>query len=643
MADILKYPGSISNAGVTPPFLQNTIYPASKGFGGQVSLGMGRMTRRFSDVAVSSDEGASDAQLQALYTALSQSQNANVPNLSVNLQGLQGQPGIPGLPGVGLTLPRVGGNPGFPGDDAQVVVLSATQQIFKYDGAGVIVAAQTITFTANTQNGSGDYTWAIKSPIGSTVRAFTSGGGTSDSTATLSGTDFDGWAEANAEISVTRNGITDTVYIYKIQEGTDVAIAFLTNQNHSFPATYAGVASDYSGGISEIRAYIGTTQLDYHASNASTYSLGTLVHSPASKITITESTVSSQRRLTPSAFDDATDTVSITVPVQIRNSAGTLTTFDLVLSYGKNKAGADGANGVDAFDDIDIPIPYDGWEGAFTDDSDDGTPGSQAGSVHWTAFKVKYQGDERQVVTGTSALKYGYWKASDPLALTWSNTRSDAVADGQFLVGWNSSGTFTPSQFSKLITAGFIDVVDLAALGITVVNADIGTAAIETANIKNLNIDGTKIALLAVDSAQLAAKAAETAKIDDDATKIITSAYTAGSQGPVTTSAADYESAAHAGLGNAVVVTASFQAYNTNATLYCPFYIDLYYAGSKIGSDYFMVLNSSYHVFSMSVRVASPGSGTKTAYINCYRGAGGYSTTTYMYQSYLEVNEDLGK
>jgi len=641
MADVYTQGGSQAVVSVPSPYLLGNIIPSanelrpSNSLGLVQPIGFGTTTRRFVDETTETEEGQSQASdLAAIVAAVSNSSNYG-ETLRYDISGITGAVGPQGPPGATVINHGLPGGIGAGGTDAQSVVLSSNQQTFAYDGAGIIVAGQTITFVANTQNGSGNYTWAITSPIGGTSRAFTSGGGVGDSTATLSGSDFDGWGEADAEISVTRNGITDITDVYKIQDGTDVSVAFLTNENHSFPATNAGTvdAGDYAAGVTEIRAYIGTTQLNYHASDPSTYSLGTLVVTPTSKITITESTASSQRVLTPSAFDASTDTVIITIPINIRDSAGTVTTLTRILTYGKNKTGAAGAAGVDAFDDIDIPTPYDGFAEAFVDNSDDGTEDSAAGSVYWAAFKVKYKGTEYQVVSGTTALAYLYWDVTDPLVVTPTATRSVAIGIGKFMVGWNNSGTFTSAQFIPMVTAGFIDVVDLAALGITVVNADIGTAAIETANIKNLNVDGTK----------LGAKAAETAKIDDDATKIITSAYTAGSQGPVTTSAADFESAAHAGLGNAVVVTASFQAYNTNATLYCPFYFDLYYAGSKIGSDYFMVLNSSYHVFSMSVRVASPGSGTKTAYINCYRGAGGYSTTTYMYQSYLEVNEDLGK
>jgi hypothetical protein len=662
MADILSYPGSGPDTGVTPPFLQNTIYPSDNGFGGQVSLGMGRMTRRFSDiVAGGGGEGTSEAQLQALYMALANAQNASAPNLTVNLQGLQGPPGIPGRPGIAYGSPGIGGVPGDPG---KTVVLSATQQIFKYDGDGVIVAAQTITFTANTDNCSGDFTWAIKSPIGSTVRAFTSGGGTSDSTATLSGSDFDGWSEANAEISVTRNSITDTMYIYKIQEGTDAAIAFLTNQNHSFPATNGGVvgAGDYAAGISEIRAYIGTTQLDYHASNPSTYSLGTLVVTPTGKITITESTVSSQRRLTPSAFDDATDSVIVTVPVVVRNSAGTEITIPLTLTYGKNKSGEDG------FSDIDIPIPYDGWEGAFTNNS----PG--AGSVAWTAFKIKYKGTAYTVSASNTSNEFLYWDVTAPTVLSSTATRTNAIGSGKFPACWNSSGTAYPANFMKLLTAGWVYANALSAIV-----ADLGTvtAGTVTGGLVQTAASGARVFLDGASATKqigaINASAAQTFQVKDDGSgywgvevggvrpivvsaagaitlrgdKLTISGIPTGgladlavATGKIAASAtkiwnSSTGEAAHTTAGGSIEVAGSW--YHLSGGNDCDVTVQLKYNGSLVAEDRQTVLAGVYKTFNL-FGIQSSGSGSVTMNSTVHSGTG-YSAGLL----YTRAMEDKGK
>jgi hypothetical protein len=136
-----------------------------------------------------------------------------------------------------------------------------------------------------------------------------------------------------------------------------------------------------------------------------------------------------------------------------------------------------GQVGSSGLTDIDIPVPYDGFEGAFTDDS----PG--AGSVAWTSFKIKYKGSSYTVAAGNTSNTYLYWNASSPTAISSSNTRTDAVGVGKFFIGRNNSGTFEQSQFIKLITAGFISVAQLSALA-----ADLGTI---TAGSLTMNLGST--------------------------------------------------------------------------------------------------------------------------------------------------------
>jgi len=160
----------------------------------------------------------------------------------------------------------------------------------------------------------------------------------------------------------------------------------------------------------------------------------------------------------------------------------------IVGGVGLGTKGDTGAAGEDAFDNIDIPIPYDGWEGAFTDNS----PG--AGSVAWTSFKIKYQGTEYTISASNTSDEYLYWDHnSTPTSLQSTATRSNAVGVGKFPVGWNNSGTFNPSNFMKLITAGFLSVADLSALNITVGTADIDNLAVTTLKINDTDVTGDKL------------------------------------------------------------------------------------------------------------------------------------------------------
>jgi len=144
---------------------------------------------------------------------------------------------------------------------------------------------------------------------------------------------------------------------------------------------------------------------------------------------------------------------------------------------GLGQTGVYGEDGADAFDDIDIPIPYDGFEGAFTNNS----PG--AGSVAWTSFKLKYKGTAYTITATNTANAYLYWDVTAPTVLSSTATRANAVGSGKFLVGHNDSGTFYPSQFAKLLTAGWISVNQLSALA-----ADLGTV---TAGVLTMNLGST--------------------------------------------------------------------------------------------------------------------------------------------------------
>lgn len=131
--------------------------------------------------------------------------------------------------------------------------------------------------------------------------------------------------------------------------GASVSV-YLTNENHTFPADYAGVINigDYVYGISDVGVTVGTQILNYDGSIhpvSGSYSLGTLILDPTGKIVISESTVSNQRRLTPSAFDSSTDQVIVTVPVIVKDIGGSIVTINKILSYSKAKTGYSGWSG----------------------------------------------------------------------------------------------------------------------------------------------------------------------------------------------------------------------------------------------------------------------------------------------------------
>ena len=199
---------------------------------------------------------------------------------------------------------------------------------------------------------------------------------------------------------------------------------------------------------------------------------------------------------------------------------------------GVGQTGRYGADGADAFANIDIPIPYTGtatkWEACFTNNS----PGT--GSVAWITFKVKYKGVESDIAAGNTANAWLYWNASASTVVSSSATKPTLTA-GQWLLGYNNAGTFEPSFFCKLITAGFLSVNALSAIA-----ADLGTVTAGTVvmnlggnnrlklspsglqgstdaganyyDIITVEVSGARITALSVDTPQLADGAASSDK-----------------------------------------------------------------------------------------------------------------------------------
>jgi hypothetical protein len=327
---------------------------------------------------------------------------------------------------------------------------------------------------------------------------------------------------------------------------------------------------------------------------------------------------------------------------------------------GKGNAGT---TGIDAFADIDIPIPYSGWEGAFTNNS----PG--AGSVAWASFKIKYKNAENTITAANTALEYLYWDSTAPTVITSTATRSNAVGVGKFLVGRNNAGAFEQSQFIKLITSGFISVTALSALA-----ADLGTVTagtiilnlgstyrmkispsgiqgsvdsgsnytnIITQDGTNVLIQGTKIKALSVETGAINDLAVATGKIANSATKILTQAYLASNGLGVVQNTEVQES--HPCAGNPVRVTGTCVVGNLGAASTSIVTVRLYYGGAMVAEDISRSLNfGESQSISLSAYVAAPSAGATTATLDAWQ-SGGTSGNRSIGYALLESTEDKGK
>jgi len=276
--------------------------------------------------------------------------------------------------------------------------------------------------------------------------------------------------------------------------GTDAYTVLLTNEAHTVLCDSSGnpQAGELGAGgkaVSDVLAYKGTTQLTAVASNPGTGQFS---------ISLTDSNTTSSK------VDDDTlrcdtmtaDSGHIEVSVNLEGLVTVTKRFSLTKAYA----------GTDAFANIDVPIPYNNWEGAFSNNS------PSAGYVSWSSFKIKYQGSEYTVAANSSGTNAAlvYWDANDtPTSLKTTTSLATAIGAGKFLVGTNDGGTFYPAQFCKvlhggLITAGTIVGDHIAATTITA--AKIAANAIETDKINGQAVTTPKIA----DGATTSAKSSNT-------------------------------------------------------------------------------------------------------------------------------------
>lgn len=183
---------------------------------------------------------------------------------------------------VALTKAKAGanGNDGNDGADAPLLTLSATSQIFTFDGDNAASpASQTISFTAVLANlaGTASFTCTRFDSTGASLGSVTLGGeGTN--TRTLTVAQFGTAAYAN--ITATLSGRSDTVTVVRVRDGANSVVSDLTNDTHTLPADAAGNITSYSGANTRMVVYLGvnddSANWSYSASSSSgiTASLG---------------------------------------------------------------------------------------------------------------------------------------------------------------------------------------------------------------------------------------------------------------------------------------------------------------------------------------------------------------------------------
>jgi len=259
---------------------------------------------------------------------------------------------------------------------AKSLILTTDSQIFSFASASSNVASPTaITVNIAQQNLSGVITpsditiisgsttiTGFKVASGSVTVSNNLYSGISSGSLSYGAETTDGGLQGQKTnlpltISVTKDGLTDSTTIFKVQGGSsgtdgtagapgaagaDAYTVFLTNESHTFPADASGNVSsnDLAAGATEVRVFKGTTQYTLDAS--APYGTNTYRTSKTQTgITLSNNIVSNQRKFIPTGVSADTGTAVITI---IDNAQGGAT-LTKTYSFSRADAGAAGQPG----------------------------------------------------------------------------------------------------------------------------------------------------------------------------------------------------------------------------------------------------------------------------------------------------------
>lgn len=224
----------------------------------------------------------------------------------------------------------------YKGADAVTAALTASSYVVKVNQDGTLTPSS-IAFTAIGQNQTGSATFTVTSGTATLT-------GSGD-TRTMAASSL---ATETATVQITWNGITDSITVVKVREGTNAISIVVSNEAHVLPAETGGNVTSYTGSGTTVQVYEGSTALTASASlTTAAFRLGTVTQSPASTITVgatsyagTTATIAQH-----SAMAAGTDTVTLTIPVTVYRSDGTSVVINKNQTVSKAKQGAVGNTG----------------------------------------------------------------------------------------------------------------------------------------------------------------------------------------------------------------------------------------------------------------------------------------------------------
>lgn len=296
-----------------------------------------------------------------------------------------------------------------------LLTLAPTDWAFIFDNNTAVTAnyPSSITFTATKQNitGSPTFTATAYNSSNSSLGSVTLTG--SGDTRVLTSTNFNALGATTVryvKVVATLGSLSDTVTIWRGDNGSDALTFLLTNESHTVPADSSGNVSSYTGALTYgaiFRGITNETSLWTITKSDGTGLTTALTGAGTANITLTVNSLAS-------GTDSAVSTITAT-----RTGYPTLSKD---FSISKSKAGATGSQGI---------------QGVKGDQGDPGVPGSTGleGIRSITAYRVRSQSD--------AALTTAPINTSGATAPTDYSLTASAVTVGQVL--WYSFGRYNPN------------------------------------------------------------------------------------------------------------------------------------------------------------------------------------------------------
>ena len=351
------------------------------------------------------------------------------------------------------------GLPGVDGVTAKTVTLTADSQLFITSQSGT-VSPDVITLTSLKQNTIVNTIWSSSPSV--TLHNAASGGSTTvngSNTAYLRKADFAG--NNSVTITATADGISDSVTIFKIDEGSNAINAVLSNAAHTLQANAAGDVSDYAGSGTTIQVFEGADLLTFTtgAPGSGEYSIAD--GNPAG---ITEGAITGNGTTTATVAQHAdltSDQKVITYTISGKAFNGTDFNITQTQTLTKSKVGATGAAGVDSkIVSLDSPTYIISYDANGNTPTPNGTLEITASAQGFTDPYFKFTGD----------------------GITDESTHTDGVAATYDTASYSIPSTYfaTPQKITVSAAEAASPNTSIAADNITVAAVKAGTEAYTT-------------------------------------------------------------------------------------------------------------------------------------------------------------------